>query len=113
MTTNNFPTVGKITWGRDFNFFQIVPVTATSFGSNSVDGYQPDCVITFPTYGVTFQLEGTGVIQYSFNGNTIHGDMTDGYASASLSFDNRVISCIWFQAVTGTPNVRVEAWGIR
>jgi hypothetical protein len=113
MLTNNFPGIGYTTLGRDFNFFQKVPVTATGFGSNSIDGYQPDALITFSTCAVTFQLEGTGVIQYSFNGQTTHGDMSSGLASANLVFQNRVISKIWFRLVSGSPIVRIEAWSIR
>lgn len=97
-----------ITWGRDFNFFQKLVVSTGTF---NVDA---DMVITFPTYTVTFQLEAGGPIQYSFNGNTIHGDMTAGttglITSNSLVFQNRVISKIWFK---GSGTVRVEAWGIR
>jgi hypothetical protein len=119
MTTNNFPGIGFVTNGRNWNFFQKLAVTATSFGSNSVDGYQPDMIITFPTAMVTFQLEGTGSIQYSFNGITVDGDMnsntsgTDGYYSESLVFENRVVSCIWFKLISGSPTIRVEAWATR
>jgi len=93
-----------ITYGRDFNFFQKLTVSANSFNTDA------DMLITFPTYTVTFQLESGGPIQYSFNGNTIHGDMTVGLPSANLTFQNRVISKIWFK---GTGVVRVEAWAIR
>jgi len=119
MTTNDFPGIGYTNYGRNFNFFQKVSVTATSFGSNSVDGYQPDALITFPTQTVTFQLEpaaesdGYGLIQYSFNGITIDGDMSYGNYSANLTFENRVISKIWFKLVSGSATVRIEAWGIR
>lgn len=117
MPTNNYPYVGFTTLGYDHNFFKKVTVTATSFGSNAVDGYQPDVVINLPevTYTVTFFLEGSSgnQIQYSFNGTTVHGDMTFGQSSATLTFTNRVISKIWFQSVSGNPVVRIEAWGIR
>lgn len=110
MPTNNFPNIGFTTYGRDFNFFQKLTVVATNFGDQSVDGYQPDMVITFPTYTVTFQLESGGPVQYSFNGTTVHGDMTSGKSSATLIFENRTISKIWFK---GSGVVRVEAWAIR
>jgi hypothetical protein len=105
----NFPHIGNTVLGRDFNFFNKVTVTWSTFGGNT-DGYAPDLIITFPTYTVTFQLESGGPVQYSFNGHTIHGDMTTGLPSASLTFQNRVISKIWFK---GSGTVRVEAWGIR
>ena len=117
MPTNNFPNIGYTAYGRDFNFFQKLAVTATGFGSNSTDGYQPDMIITFPTYTVTFQLETpSSYIQYSFNGTTIAGDMNNntGFNSYNLTFQNRVISKVWFKVVSGSsPVVRVEAWGIR
>lgn len=98
-----------IEYGRDYNFFNKITVVATTFNTAC------DVLITFPTQTVTLFLEGTGAqrIEYSFNGNTVHGDMTIGQASASLTFENRVISKIWFQAVSGEPVVRIEAWGTR
>jgi hypothetical protein len=95
-----------ITYGRDFNFFQNVTVTA-SIGAFNADA---DVIITFPTYTVTFM--STGALEYSFNGNTVHGDMNMNSLTTSniLTFQNRQISKIWFR---GTGLVRVEAWGIR
>lgn len=97
-------TKDKIVIGRDFNFFNKITVSAGSFSANC------DLLITFPTYTVTFSLESGTSVEYSFNGNTLHGDMTSGKTSASLTFENRVISKIWFR---GTGVVRVEAWAIR
>lgn len=94
----------KILYGRDFNFFQKVTVSNGSFVLNC------DVFIPFSTYTVTLQLESGGPVEYSFNGNYLHGDMTSGKSSASLTFENRVISKIWFR---GTGVVRVEAWAIR
>lgn len=96
--------LGPIQWGRDYNFFNKLAVSAGSFNTNA------DLIIKFPTYTVTFFLESGGPLQYSFNGTDIHGDMTTGQASASLTFQNRPITKIWFK---GTGTVRVEAWGIR
>jgi|ERR1700722_473674 len=98
--------LGAITWGKDFNFFQNFTVTASigAFNTNA------DVVITFPTYTVTFM--STGALQYSFNGNTVHGDMNMNSIITSniLVFENRPISKIWFR---GTGLVRIEAWGTR
>jgi|SRR5277367_6334193 len=96
--------IAPITIGFDWNFFQVITVSNGSFNHLS------DLYIPFSTYTVTFQLQSGAGVEYSFNGNTVHGDMTDGYASASLSFENRVISGIWFK---GAGQVRVEAWSIR
>ena len=107
--------------GRDFNFFQVLPVNWTHFGApdgyTPQNGYGPDLIITFPTQGVSFINYGTAVtesIEYSFNGTTVHGEMVPGTPSAALVFDNRTICLIWFRlkpGSTGPVNVRVEAWG--
>ena len=103
---------GPITYGRDFNFFKNVTPGSSTLGTFTFDC---DVVITFPSYTVTFWMGsglGAGTIQYSFNGNTVHGtiDSTGSTAPASLTFENRQLSKIWF---SGTGVVRVEAWGIR
>lgn len=94
----------KILYGRDFNFFRKVTVSNGSFVADC------DIFIPFSTYTVTMQLESGGPVEYSFNGNNLHGDMILTEASASLTFENRVISKIWFR---GTGLVRVEAWATR
>ena len=123
--TNNFPNIGYTTVGRDFNYFKKLNISATGFGSASISGQQPDMIITFPTYSVIFTnltAAGTGtfvpnsVIEYSFNGQTVHGEIGSSPANVSLLFDNRVISTIWFRlqsGSSGSPLVSVQAWGIR
>lgn len=101
--------LASIGYGRKWDFFQKLQVTVGTFNTSC------DMLITFSTYTVTFSLEGSGSnqIQYSFDGYHIDGDMTFGLGSQNLTFQNRVISKIWFQATNGTPTVRVEAWSIR
>ena len=116
MTTNRFPGIGYNTKGRDFNFFEKVDVSTTSFGGDSVSGEQPDVHITFPTQTVMLLNEGTGVVEYSFNGTTIHGELDSTKASAGLSFDNRVVSMIWFKVKAGSSGpitIAIHAWGTR
>lgn len=98
-----------IDYGRDFNFYTKMNVTSAGFATDC------DLVITFPTYTVTFNLETSSVVQYSFNGTTIHGELNSAQTSKDLKFESRVISKIWFKLVSGTSPaiVRVEAWGIR
>jgi hypothetical protein len=99
---------GPITSGVDHNFFQKVIVTATSFPADS------DVVMRFrgAVKTLTMVNEGASVIEYSFNGNTLHGDMTPGTPTAALSFDNRPMSKIWFRTAGGPATVRVEAWSV-
>lgn len=98
---------GPITNGRDFNFFQKIEVTSTTFSNDC------DLIIPFPTRGVMFLLESDGVVEYSFNGNTLHGDMDFNAATKGIVFDNRTITKIWFRRVSGTAplTVRIESWG--
>lgn len=106
---------GAIQYGRDFNFFKNVTPGGSGSGVFATDC---DLIITFPTQTVTFWMGsglGAGVVQYSFNGTDIHGtlDSTNSTAPATLTFENRPVSKIWFSAISGTPIVRVEAWGTR
>jgi hypothetical protein len=106
------------TKGRDFNFYQKKAVTNTTFGT-SADGYAADMVITFSTQSVMFLNEGTTstqVVEYSFNGNTVHGELDPSLPSRTFMFENRVIGAIWFRLKAGSSgpvNVRVDAWSIR
>lgn len=108
--------IGKNTKGRDYNFFKRVAVSNTTFGLEA-DGYQPDIIITFPTVngGVIFTNEGTGTVEYSFNGNTIHGELISGATSdrRTLTFYHRNVSMVWFRVKAGSSgpiNIVVEAW---
>lgn len=116
MPSNNYPGIGYTNYGRDWNFFGKVTVSATTFGGGSIDGYQPDVVITFTTQGVQFLNLGSGVVEYSFNGITVHGELNSQNASAGLTFDNRVVSKIWFRVQSGSNGpiiISVQAWSIQ
>lgn len=115
MPTNNFPNIGYKRQGHDFNFFQKIVVSATTFGGGSVDGYQPDIVITFSTAGLIFHTEGTSTntVEYSFNGSTVHGELVPSTNRTTLTFLNRTVSMVWFRiksGSTGPITVSVEAW---
>lgn len=102
--------LAKNTVGRDFNFFQKAEISDSSFNEEC------DMIITFSTKSVMMLLENTtGVVEYSFNGNTVHGELNSTLPSRGIAFDNRVISKIWFRLKSGSPGpltVRVDAWGI-
>lgn len=115
-----FPGITKHQ-GRDFNFYKIISVNWSQFGSLdgyiATDGYGPDVIITFPTQGVSFisygSTSGSHAVEYSFNGTTVHGDLTPGTPSAGLIFDSRTISLIWFRLKSGSSgpvDIRIEAW---
>ena len=70
---------------------------------------------TFTSVGIALMVESDepeDVIEYSFNGTTIHGDMVPLMPSEAIIFDNRAQSKIWLRRKTAgsTVLVRVEAW---
>jgi len=92
---------------RDYNYFDKLTV------SLDIDGYFPTIpqeYIGFPTQCTTLQLESGGPVEYSFNGTTLHGDMTLSLPSQSLIFFDRAVCGIWFR---GSGVVRIEAWGTK
>lgn len=105
--------INKRVLGKDFNYFTKISVTGAAFGDQS------DAAIAFPIRCLTLLNEGTTlshVIEYSFNGTHVHGDMTPTKSSAFLSFEDRAVSGIWFRVKTGSSGpiiVRVEAWATK
>lgn len=91
-----------------FNFFHKLSVSSTEFTKLSW---------AFNSAGILLlNLSPTpaDIIQYSFDGTTVHGDLVPGTPAAGLAFDNRVESAIFFRlAIAGSGVlVRVEAWGL-
>ena len=100
--------MGPITQGFDHNFYEELTVTNTSFNTNA------DAFIPFVTQGVMLlNLSGSGTVDFSFNGNTLHGRLAANTPSAGLTFDNRVIGKIWFRTSSGSVNVSINAWAVR
>jgi hypothetical protein len=87
------------------NFFIKVSVTSATFPSDA----QAIIDIRYGTQAFSLVNEGSAVIEYSFDGINVHGDMTPSSPTASLFFDNRSVMRIWFRTA-GTSLVRVEAW---
>lgn len=84
------------------NFFTRVSVSGASFSST------PDVNLSGNT---SFSLinEGTGTIEYSFDGSTLHGDLVATTPSAAMTFTDRGFSLIWFRLKSGaTSSIRVE-----
>jgi hypothetical protein len=115
--------------GRDYNYFNKLAISWSSFGGGN--NGNPDIFIPFSTQTVRFTnmtvdgyLPTTGasplsvisVVEFSFNGTTVHGELGSGLHNVSLEFNNRVIGLVWFRVQSGssgTVNVNVDAWGIR
>ncbi len=90
----------------DFNFF--IKVTASG------TGFPTPANIVVPIKWVSGFLignEGSVVIQYSFDGKNIHGDMTPNSPTDSLLFTNRPCSALWLCTPNGGSALcRFEAW---
>jgi hypothetical protein len=101
-----------ITWGRQQNFFQKTAVSVSTFNTDC------DVLIPFTTQGFQFVNLGTTstqVVEYSFNGNDLHGELNPatGSATQSIMFNPRVACKIWFRiqsGSTGPVTVSVQAW---
>jgi hypothetical protein len=101
----------KITLGFDFNFYKKIIVTNNTFSDTC------DAIITFATESVMFLNENnSGIVEYSFNGNAVHGELDPSLPSRGITFDNRVVSKIWFKIKDGSSGpvtIRVDAWATR
>lgn len=107
--------------GPSFDFYSRQTVTWATFGHDGytvADGYVPDVIIPFSTYGIIILLEtASAVVEFSFNGTDVHGrldsSVTNGVAQKYV-YENRVNSFIWFRIISGSsPVVQVQAWSIR
>jgi hypothetical protein len=89
-----------------FNFFDVI----------NVDGYDfpatPQVRFGFLSQSISFLNRSDYVIEYSFDGTNIHGDLNPNDSSSGLVFDGRVESKVWFRALDGYGTCRVEAWGM-
>lgn len=104
---------------KEICFFEKVTVTHT----NPMEGpvppefpefpESPQVVIdtSMPITGFSMSNEGDKIVEYSFDGKTVHGDMTPNKPSAFLKFNGRIINKIYFRLKeAGSTIVRVEAW---
>jgi hypothetical protein len=96
------------------NFFQVVSVNQFTFGIT--DGTQPDVIMPFMSQGfslINYSTASNNIVEYSFDGINVHGDLVPGSPSAALVFDYRTAGPIWFRlraGASGPINVRVEGW---
>lgn len=93
---------------KDNNFFHKLYVDSTSFSEHVVNW-------NFTSVGIALMIETdneTDVVQYSFDGKTVHGDMTPFRPSEGIVFDNRHQNRVWFRRAAPGEGVlvRVEAW---
>lgn len=90
-----------------FNYFKKVLVSNNSFPD------EPQVDFGFNSQGFSLLNKGSAIIEYSFNGNDLHGELDPNDASAGITFDTRIESKIWFRLGNGESGnhiVRIEAW---
>jgi hypothetical protein len=104
MTSN--PT-GPVTAGVDHNYFERITVDVSDFSANN-----PQVLLRFksPRLHINLINEGGAVVEYSFNGNTVHGDLATSGLTQEREFVGRQYTKIWFRS-SGSSTVRVEIWG--
>ena len=86
-----------------FNYFKSFTISDTSFPTT------PQVNFEFNSTGFYLINRGSGVVYYSFDGETIHGDLNPSDSSIQIMFSARQENKIWFKA-SGSEVVRVEAW---
>ena len=89
-----------------YNYFSVVSVVSATFPDD------PQAVFGFISDGFAFLNRGASVIEYSFDGTTVHGDLNPADTTKGLSFGGRVEDKVWFRVPAGASTVRVEAWGM-
>lgn len=104
--------------GKDFHKFATITIANTDFPDYA------DVFFNFRHSQLSFNLLLDGysggdpipaVVEYSFNGNTVHGDLTMGLPSQAIFFDNRNVEGIWLRAKNSQAigfTVRVEGWAV-
>lgn len=109
-----------ITYGRDYNYFKELTIAATVFGADTApdgysatDGYNCNALIWFKPEAIILFNKSTAIVEYSFNGNTLHGELdgTVGSLTKMLTFYNRIQSKIWFRIKSGGPGtIQIHSW---
>lgn len=93
-----------ITSGIDFNRFAEVAVTSSTF-----DGYSADVLLLIRGPSLSFYIRNSGSnsVEYSFNGNTLHGRIP---SNSERFFPRRRVSKVWLRVRAGSTTVEIEAW---
>jgi hypothetical protein len=95
--------IGPKTFGKDFNFYQEEIVTNSDFPS------EPQVFMKFRGSRRMIFVCPAGAVEYSFNGNTVHGKVASGEPSEKLDFGTREGDKIWLK---GSGTIQVHAWHV-
>lgn len=106
----------RISKGQNFNFYKRLGVSNTTFGVASSD-FREDILVPFSTQGFQILNEETAankVVEYSFDGFNVHGEINPTMPNRLSVFQNRIACKVWFRIKSGSvANVVIafEAWG--
>ena len=103
-----FDAQGRLIRRKDKNFFKKMTVSSTNFAQHKVNW-------SFNSTGLALMVESdkkADRVEYSFDGETVHGDLDPVLPSQAIIFDDRHENTIWFRRASGTTSVvvRIEAW---
>jgi len=87
-----------------YNYFDVVSVADTNFPA------EPQVNFGFNSQGFILLNRGSATVEYSFDGENVHGDLNPTDATVGVAFDGRVECKIFFRAASTPQTVRVEAW---
>jgi len=88
------------TVGIDKFYFKKVDVTWGTFNNNA------DAAVTLKTKNSILLInEGNSIVEVSFNGNTVHGELNPSNGTGSLKIDDTSIVKIWFRLKTGKSSI--------
>ena len=92
---------GPITQGVDFNHYQQEVLASASFPEDA------QVIIRFRGPQKLIFVCTAGSVEYSFNGNTVHGVVTTSSPDDKLDFGFRPGKKIWLR---GTGTIRIHAY---
>lgn len=120
MSTHPSGPYKPVTYGRDYNFYAEKTIASSVFGADTapdgysaVDGYNCNAFIWFKPEAIILVNKSTAVVEYSFNGTTVHGELdgTAGSPTKSLTFYTRIQNKIWFRVKSGGPGtIQIHSW---
>jgi hypothetical protein len=88
--------LGPRTLGRDRFFFERKEITSTTFNESA------DFALTLISKNSVLLInEGPGIIEYSFNGTTVHGELNSSIGTNAVSVNDPSIVKIWFKIKYG------------
>lgn len=90
-----------------FNYFHELTIDDYDFPT------RPQAIFGFNSQGFSFLNEGNYIIEYSFDGSTLHGNLDPTNSSVGFVWDDRTENKVFFRSIDGYGSVRVEAWGSR